>query len=142
MGCGADDYGRLEPHPVSGQVVINGEPAEGCTVVLVPSDEELKNEVLPGGTTDAEGRFEITTHETGDGAPAGNYGVTIRWEATKWRGMEEELRIDPVQPVGPDRLQGRYSSPEKSGLTAVIKKGENRLEPFRLDDVKLLPGSS
>lgn len=139
-GCGDDD-GRLETHPVSGQVVVNGEPAAGCTVAFVPLDPELKGVVMPGGKTDEAGVFRLTTYETGDGAPTGEYGVTLRWEATKWPGMERELEIDPVQPIGPDRLMGRYASPEKSGLKATIAEGENELEPFRLEGVRLLAGS-
>ncbi len=139
-GCGPD-YGRLEPHPVSGQVIINGEPAVGCTVVFVPVDPALKGKVMPGGTTSEDGSFQLTTHETDDGAPVGEYGVTISWEATTWPGMEEEMRMDPVKPVGPDRLQGQFSSPGKSGVTATIVAGENNLPPFRLDNVKFLRGT-
>lgn len=140
-GCGGPPEGQLETHPVSGRVIINGEPAEGCIVAFVPSDPELKGEVMPGGTTDAKGRFQLTTYETGDGAPAGEYGVTLRWEAKDWPGREEQMKFDPVEPVGPDRLQEQFASSEKSGLQVTVTEGENELEPFRLDDVELLPGS-
>lgn len=140
-GCGGPPDGRLETHPVSGQVIINGEPAEGCIVAFVPLDAELKGEVMPGGTTDTEGRFQLTTYETGDGAPAGEYGVTLRWEAKDWLGREAEMAVDPVEPVGPDRLQEQFASPEKSGLQVTVSEGANQLEPFRLENVELLAGS-
>ncbi|QDT16614.1 transthyretin-like family protein [Alienimonas californiensis] len=139
-GCGPDD-GHLETYPVQGQVLVNGEPAAGCTVVFLPLDPEVSNNVRPGGLTDEEGRFELATYETGDGAPALTYGVTFRWEATDWPGRAAEEAIDPVQPVGPDRFQGALSSPSKSGVEVTVEEGENVLEPFRLDDVKLLPNS-
>lgn len=140
VGCGGG-YGRLEPQPVSGQVIVNGEPAAGCTVVFVPRDSELRGKVLLGGTTSDDGTFELTTHETGDGAPVGEYGVKLHWEATKWPGMDRVDPMDPGRPEGPDRLQGEYSNPEQSGLSVTVEQGQNDLEPFRIDGVELLPGS-
>lgn len=140
LGCG-QGLGRLEPQPVTGQVLINAEPAAGCTVILVPRDAELSGVVMPSGTTDADGRFTLTTHATGDGAPVGDYGVTLRWEAKKWIGMDREMALDPVQPVGPDRLQGQFASPDQSQLTVTVVEGVNELPPIVLDDVKLLKGS-
>lgn len=139
-GCGSNDS-RLETHPVSGSVFINGEPASGCTVTFVPRDAELRGAVIPAGSTDESGTFQLTTYETGDGAPAGEYGVSLIWEATSWPSMNAEGGIDPVVTVRPDRLLNRLSSPEKSGLKATVVEGENALEPFRLDNVKLLKGS-
>ena len=139
-GCGSD-RGQLEPQPVVGQVIINGEPAAGCIVAFIPSDPQRKAQFRSGGITDENGFFQLTTFETDDGAPVGDYGVTLRWEASDWPGKEEEMQLDPVQPVGPDRLQGKFASPEKSQLTVTVVEGENKLEPFRLDDVKLLKGS-
>lgn len=96
---------------------------------------------MPAGSTDESGTFQLTTYEAGDGAPAGEYGVSLLWEATSWPGMNAEGGMDPVITVRPDRLLNRFSSPEKSGLKATVIEGENSLEPFRLDDVKLLKGS-
>lgn len=142
VGCGAD-YGRLEPQPVFGQVVINGQPAVGCTVVFVPVDPEVKGKVMPGGKTKENGMFQLTSHETGDGAPVGEYGVTLSWEATTWPDMEAEMARDrdAVKPVGPDRLNQRFSSPEKSGIMITVKPGEEVLAPIILDDVEFLKGT-
>lgn len=138
-GCGSD--GRLPTYPVEGQVIINGQPASGCTVTLVPSDPQLARQMMPGGTTDSSGNFQLTTYETGDGAPAGQYGVTLQWEATDWPGKEAESRMDPAPPIGPDRLMGRFSSVAKSGIEVTVEEAPNRLTPFRLDGVRLMPGS-
>lgn len=139
-GCGDD--GRLPTHPVFGQVMINGQPADGCTVTLIPADAQLQSQLMPGGLTDAEGKFQLTTYETHDGAPAGPYGVILHWEAKQWPGKEAESQLDPGPPVGPDRLMGNFSSSEQSGLRVQISEGSNQLEPFRLDNVRLLPGSN
>lgn len=138
-GCGDD--GRLETHPVEGQVVVNGTPAAGCVVTFVPLDPALKGVVMPAGTVGEDGSFKLTTYETGDGAPAGEYGVTLRWEANKWPGRDADKGVDPIVTVRPDRLMEQYASPEKSGLRATVAEGENALEPFRLAGVRLLKGA-
>ena len=139
--CGCRDDGRLPTYPVTGQVFINAVPAAGCTVTFVPVDPELKGVVLPAGTVDEFGEFRLTTYENGDGAPAGGYGVTLRWEANEWPGGDVDKGVDPVVTVRPDRLLGRYASPEKSGLKATVEAGENVLEPFGLERVELLKGA-
>jgi hypothetical protein len=138
-GCGSN--GRLPTYPVSGELTINGAPAKGCIVTLVPAEPALVGVVLPAGTVDESGKFELTTYETGDGAPAGEYGVTLLWEATKWAGKDPDRGVDPVVTVRPDRLMDRYASPELSKLKAKIAAGKNELEPFRLTGVQLLKGS-
>ena len=138
-GCGGD--GRLETHPVAGQVFVNAAPASGCVVTFVPLDPALKGAVMPAATVDEFGGFELTTYETGDGAPAGEYGVILRWEANEWPGGDADKGVDPVVTVRPDRLLERYADAEKSGLKATVAEGENVLEPFRLEDVALLKGA-
>src|SRR6186713_708922 len=71
-GCGSN--GRLPVYPVSGKLTINGVPAKGCVVTFVPAEPALAGVVLPTGKVDESGKFELTTYETGDGAPAGDYG--------------------------------------------------------------------
>lgn len=140
---GCSDDGRLETYPVLGQVIVNGEPAAGCTVTYVPRESKLRGLIMPGGKTDEEGRFELTTYESKDGAPAGQYDVTLRWPATQWPGRAAAMQrsADPVPPRRPDLLMGQFRSPEKSPITVTVTEGTNELEPFRLDNVRLLPGA-
>jgi hypothetical protein len=138
-GCGSN--GRVPTYPVSGELTINGAPAKGCVVTFVPADPALQGVVLPTGKVNESGKFELTTYETADGAPAGEYGVTLLWEATKWAGKDPDRGVDPVVTVRPDRLMDKYASSEKSGLKAKIVAGNNALEPFRLSGVQLLKGS-
>ena len=139
--AGCEDDGRLETHPVAGRILINGTPAAGCVVTFVPLDPALKDVVLPAATASEDGSFALTTYESGDGAPAGEYGVALRWEANSWPGRDADRGVDPVVTMKPDRLLERYASPEKSGLKATVKEGENVLEPFRLDGVRMLKGA-
>jgi hypothetical protein len=113
--------GKIARYPVSGIVTVDGHPAEGATVVFCPvngSPEAMKQR--PFSQTDANGKYELKTFQPGDGAPAGDYKVTIRWLAFSNQGGPP-----------PDRLGNRYWDPEKTPLTAKVVKGSNDL-PFQL----------
>jgi len=67
-GCNKSD--PLDPQPTSGKVIVNGKPAAGCIVAFVPIwAAEYVGQFLPGGVTDENGSFEITTTTSGDGVP-------------------------------------------------------------------------
>lgn len=119
-GCGDD---RPTRYPVSGQVLVKGKPAEGALVVLHPVSPAEPNAPRPIGTTDADGKFQLTTYETGDGAPAGSYKATVRWPPKK-KGPGDD---------GPDRLGNRYSNPETSKLTVAVEAKPTAIEPFQVD---------
>ncbi|RUL86183.1 peptidase associated/transthyretin-like domain-containing protein [Tautonia sociabilis] len=72
-GCG--DAGP-ELVPVSGTVVVNGEPLARATVIFEPTDTEDPN-LNSGGQTDEQGHFELQTIDGRKGAVVGNHRVTI-----------------------------------------------------------------
>ena len=113
-------------YPVTGQVIVNGKPAEGVAVTFHrppgPVDEQP---VLPVGTTDAEGKFTLKTSQGGgallDGAPAGDYTVTMIWSP-------------PGAPIRAhkDRFDGKMEKIEK-GLPAHVNEGPTELKPFEVE---------
>ncbi|MEM9657907.1 MAG: hypothetical protein AAF961_06050 [Planctomycetota bacterium] len=115
-------------YETSGSVTVRGRPAEGAEVVLYGATPDLRGPgtVAPSGTADADGEFKLRSYETGDGAPAGSFNVTIFWPEEPPPDADEEM----FQPR--DRLQGKYLDPEKSGLTAVVPEGGGQLPPFEL----------
>lgn len=116
---------RPPVHPVRGSVTFQKKPAAGAVVVLPAAPGPLKD-VFPHGEVGPDGTFQIGTFAAGDGAPAGEYAVTITWPATK-------KDLDGVEVVGGDRLKGRFGDPAASKWKVQIKEGDNVLEPFRLD---------
>src|SRR5262245_1066888 len=67
-------------YPVSGHVYCNGQPAEGALVVFHPVDDSGEMVVLrPSAAVRADGFFELGSYKSGDGAPAGDYRVTVQW---------------------------------------------------------------
>jgi hypothetical protein len=75
----------------------------------------------PRATTDLEGKFQLTTYDTADGAPEGSFVVTV----------EQWLRVDPNEPPK-NLLPQALSNKESSGIRVAISKSENTLEPIRL----------
>jgi hypothetical protein len=103
-------------------VLFDGKPAAGATVFFCPVETEAEA-LAPYGVTDADGSFTLTTYLTFDGAPAGEYVVTVRWPGPPRRGEDAQ---------GPDRLKGRYDDPKTSKLRATVEKKPNELPPFQL----------
>lgn len=117
--------GRPPVYPVRGTVTFQKKPAAKAVVVLRPVVPGSLNDPLPHGEVGADGTFRIGTFGAGDGAPAGEYVVTITWP---------EVRTDPSgDEVTADRLKGRFADPARSPWKVTIKEGENELGPFRLD---------
>jgi hypothetical protein len=125
-GCGD---GRLKRYPVTGSVVIDGKPAEGAIVAFCPVNPSGELEHLrPAGRTDGSGRFELTTYDSGDGAPAGEYKVLVKWPAPE----PANDRDGRPGALGPDRLKGKYYDLEKTPFAATIEEQANELAPFEL----------
>ena len=132
LACVAGCTGSTRPavHPVTGHVFFHKTtPAAGAFVVFQPATDAQKQAMAarPFATVEADGSFSLTTYETNDGAPEGDYGVTIVWTPpVKTKGP----RITDGDATAPDKLGGRYGNPQKPALTATVKKGENT---FRFD---------
>jgi hypothetical protein len=69
-GCG----GKTKPVPVEGVVLLDGKPLKGALVTFVPEDGRGR---VAAGLSDDDGKFELTTSTSGDGALPGNYKVTV-----------------------------------------------------------------
>ncbi len=124
LGCSSGD--RVPMHPVRGQVLYNGKPVKGAQVVFHPLEPQSVNVQKPLAYTDAEGRFSLMSERPGDGAPAGEYAVTVEQrERTAWGREEVKAR---------NLLPTRYSQPKTSGLRFQVQPGENEMPPLHLTD--------
>jgi hypothetical protein len=120
--------GRKPVYPTRGQVLAkNQEPAVGAFVIFHPVNAPDTDPNKPRAYVEEDGSFRLTTYQQGDGAPEGEYVVTIDW------------RPPSASPFGPnkrgaDRLAGRYSKVENSKFRFKIeKKSVNELPPIQLD---------
>lgn len=79
----------------------------------------------PIAQTDSEGRFSLTTLRTGDGAPPGEYAITV--ELREPRQVGEELVRD-----GRNLLSPRYASEQETPLRYTVVAGTNEVPPLKL----------
>ena len=119
-GC-TREPGRPPTYAVAGKVLNGNKPVANATIVFHPADP-TPDAVKPRGTTRADGTFTLTTYDGNDGAPAGEYRVTVeQWLA----GRPDD---------GPsNRLNPKLSKPDSSGLRATVSAAPTELKPF---DVK------
>jgi hypothetical protein len=113
--------------PVNGQVFYDNQPLAEAMIVFHPLDAESPDVPRPLAYTDNEGRFELTTLKPRDGAPAGDYAITVELRELKADG--DEMVRD-----GPNLLPDRYRDPQTSGLQFSVVKGMNEMAPLELEN--------
>jgi hypothetical protein len=124
LGCSeaAPEVERIAVVPATGTIVIKSSPAAGARVRLHPVDTALaKRGLYPEGIADVAGKFALSTYVAGDGAPPGEYRVSVTWPDAAFQpktGAQREALLEGAEK--PDRLKGRYSDPAKSGLRMTI----------------------
>lgn len=132
VGCGGPKWPPT--YKSSGTVTLDGTPVERATISFYPLDGQKP----ANATTDANGAFEVTSFNAGDGAMLGSFGVAIEKfpaieiETTPGgipyddsmntdEGPSAESEKDPV-----NELPEKYSDHQKSGLSATVTAdGEN-----------------
>jgi len=119
--CAKSDHKPV--YPVRGQVFYNGKPATGALILFHEIKDPASQEARPHGQVDQNGDFVLSTYEAKDGAPAGDYVVTVDWrQAIPGRGA-----------MGPSVLPPEYGVPQQSPLRSTIRAESNNLPPFRID---------
>ncbi|HVV99281.1 MAG TPA: hypothetical protein VHB77_03005 [Planctomycetaceae bacterium] len=136
-GCGS---GQVAVYPVSGQVTFKGSPmVGGGTISFVPIDADSGKGA--GGKIDADGNYVMTTHRSGDGAPAGKYRVLIR----QFVVVEPENVPDGQAPKGESaitqvaesqRIPEAYANPQQSDLTVEVESSQNEFD-FDLKELEI-----
>lgn len=123
-GCARGDAGpaRASVHPVAGKLLVADRPAVNARLAFHPAGGSLGG-VYPVGVAGADGRFRLTTYTTDDGAPEGEYVVTVLWPNDTFPADECEI----VNPANHDRLGGLYLDPAKSELRATVRSGHNTI---------------
>jgi len=123
-GCGDAGPERVPVFPAEGTVIWNGQPVAGALVVLHPVGASDPKALPARAQTDKEGKFKMSTYDTGDGVPLGEYTATVEWR--KLIEQNGEFK------AGPNVLPPKYSKPETSDLKVRIAEGPNVIDPFTL----------
>jgi hypothetical protein len=120
---GCSKRGWLETYPVKGAVLVDGKPAKDAMVTFHPKETVGDRPYLPTGQTNENGEFALGTFVAGDGAPAGEYDITIVWP----------VRHNPISTLWEgDKLNGRYANRAKTTLRITVEKQALQLPPFEL----------
>jgi len=117
--------------PARGKVTYKGQPIKGAVVVFVPRDAR-SNPHRPSGVTGEDGSYSLTTG-TREGAPAGEYVVTVTWTEVKDKPRKGKVSMADEEAEIRDRLKGRYADPATSTLRATVKGGSNTIPTLELN---------
>lgn len=106
--------------PVQGQVLVDGNPVKDIWVTLHPVGKTGES-LLPKAQTDDEGNFKITSYINGDGAPPGEYKITVEWLTFRQFGS---------QWVGPNKLDGPNGNEKTTEYSVTVEDEPITLPPF------------
>ena len=93
IGCGGGGGAgeQVTVVPVKGTVYLDDQPHGPAAVTLTPvGSGEGEERPTVGGEVQADGSFTLTTYQTGDGAPAGQYTAALG-------GGQEAGSTDPAE---------------------------------------------
>lgn len=116
-----DDHKPL--YPVSGRVVMDGKPVPYAFVVFHPQGVTGSDAIRPRAQAGANGSFALSTYAGADGAPPGEYRITVE----KYKAPTEADKGPPV-----NLLPARYARADTSNLTARVQEGRNELPSIQL----------
>ncbi|MBI1322012.1 hypothetical protein GC170_02335 [bacterium] len=153
IGCGESEY-RHSVFPASGKITRDGKPVANAIVVFHPTDPntiripegrqgiEIAN---PTTTTDESGAFRLSTYFEADGAPAGEYKVTVILSSQKFdqkkgtttEGDEEKAPHSSTDALPADspivKKKFPFSNLESTPLQASIKPDATNEFAFELN---------
>lgn len=121
-GCGND--AKLAVTPVQGEILFQKKdgktiPMAGARVIFHPTFEESKFPAFPVGKVKEDGSFSLGTYASEDGAPEGNYVVTVIWKKPK--ALKFDFFVKNAE--GEDLLKGAYADAKRSSLRVKIQAG-------------------
>ena len=123
VGCAEATPDRTPVFPAKGTITFKGQPTSGALVALHPK-APIEGTPNPRANVDKDGAFNVSTYVTADGAPEGEYVVTVLWYKPVKKG--EDITS------GPNVIPAKYANPNTSDLVVSIKPGENDLPAIAL----------
>ena len=123
-GCSSEPASNRVPvYPIETSITYKGFPAAGAVVTFHPKTPQ-ENVPAPRAEVNKDGVVKVSTYDGGDGAPAGEYIVTVQWRKLIKQGP------DLVQ--GPNVIPAKYGRPKTSDIVRKVTAGPNKLEPIKL----------
>jgi hypothetical protein len=127
---GCSNSSRPPTYPVTGTVTLQGKPVAGAAITFVPTgDGEAASAI-----TDSDGKYALTTWESGDGARPGEYRVKVSKQElaavdpsklVQNLSIEEEQKIyvESKKPAPPAKrlIPSKFENEETSGLVHKVE---------------------
>lgn len=132
-GCGGD--GKPSAVPATGKVVFNKTtPPVGALVVFHPKDPALAKAMsgTPLAKVGEDGTFALTSYAEADGAPPGEYGVTIDWRPPAKNAPKLSLTDEGGGGTKP-ALKPKYGDPRKPAFTVTVTEAGPNDFTFEVD---------
>ena len=123
-GCGQAKQAWDTAYPAKGVVKYKGVPVADAEVALFPQGTSMPDTVRPRAKTAEDGSFVVWTYKPGDGAPVGNYKVTVVHHK-----LVEKKGVAIVQP---NDLPPKYATVQSTDLVAEIGPKETEIPPIEL----------
>jgi hypothetical protein len=124
VGCSnAPEISSVPVHPAQGKITFKGQPIPGATVVLHPK-AAVENVPNPRANVGKDGAFQISTFTGNDGAPEGEYTLTVTWY--------KPIKNGPDVQAGPNVIPPKFTNPQTSTLQVKIAAGQNDLQTIQL----------
>lgn len=108
LGCGGPS--NPTTYKVTGVVTLDGEAVEGANVSFVPRDTKSGLSAATG-TTNAAGKYELTSFVANDGAMPGDFDIKVAKYVSKDGKVQEIPDADAKQPDGSQGMQGYSINP-------------------------------
>ena len=123
VGCSEAPTPAVPVYPASGKITFKGQPMPGAFIALHPKTP-VDGVPNPRASVDKEGNFTVSTFAGNDGAPEGQYVLTVQWFKQIKNGA------DVVS--GPNVVPKKFSTAQSSDLEVKIIAGANELPTIRL----------
>jgi hypothetical protein len=138
LGCNRGGGGSSGPpvYPVTGVVKLKGQPVVGADIIFSLKDGSASS----FGRTDANGKYELTTRKSSDGALPGDYLVAISKtddaaQAQTFVPQEDSKNYNPFvgknptpRPPPKSGIPEKYGNVKTSGLTARVGTEKNTID--------------
>lgn len=146
IGCGEQQDGAAKQLPtlrVKGLVTYKGTPVDDATISFHPVTAGNPGAV---GKSNSAGEFSLRTYKAGDGAPEGEYQVSV--QKSEIGGIEQKSGAEMFKDMEKQAQSGhqavverplslipeKYARPQTSGLSAKVEANGTNEFTFELKD--------
>ncbi len=139
VACGCAGNARPAPVAAGGKVFYKDVPAAGALVVFHPVDFEQEKRIggKPFAIVREDGSFVLTTYQQDDGAPPGEYGVTVEWQGPKDKNQKSGKLVLSGEggPGASSRsiINPKYGNPQQPAIKVTVREGQANQFEIRVD---------